>query len=161
MFHKYKNFQILLILVLIFFIPLSSVLNPQLIGEDEVLTFLVNVEIIESFKNLSLKDFLTNLIKDFHPPGRNLFSVPLILIFGENITALRLPYYLLWIVTCCLSLKIIHELNGKKNTLVLNTFLISGTGIFHIQIMGFGHGMVTFMGMFLIYILIVCKSLMF
>ena len=155
MINKYKSFHKFLILGLISLIPLSSLLNPQLMGEDEVLTFLVNIEILESLKNLSPKDFFINLIKDFHPPGRNLLSIPSIIIFGENITALRLPYYILWIFTCYFSLKIINELNGNKDTLIFNTFLIAGTGIFHIQIMGFGHGMITFLGIYLIYKLII------
>ena len=155
MINKYKSFHKFLILGLISIIPLSSLLNPQLMGEDEVLTFLVNIEILESLKNLSPKDFFINLIKDFHPPGRNLFSIPSIIIFGENITALRLPYYILWIVTCYFSLKIINKLNGNKDSLIFNIFLIAGTGLFHIQIMGFGHGMTTFLGIFLIYKLII------
>ena len=58
MINKYKSFHKFLILGLISIIPLSSLLNPQLMGEDEVLTFLVNIEILESLKNLSLKNFL-------------------------------------------------------------------------------------------------------
>ena len=155
---KNKNVDIIIIFGMVLIFPLTSVLSPYISGEDEVLTFLVNLEIIDALNRISIKDFLINLIKDFHPPGRNLFSVPTIMLFGENITALRLPYYILWIFTCFISLKIIQEFNGNRQTIYLNTLLISGTGIFHIQIMGFGHGMVTFLGIFLIYKLIIISK---
>ena len=152
---KNLNFDTILIVSIVLLIPLRSLLNPSLYGEDEVSTFLVNVELIEAIININVKDFFINLIKSYHPPGRNLFSIPTILIFGENISALRLPYYITWIFTCFFSLRIIKELNGNNDCKILNIILLSGSGIFHIQIMGFGHGIVSFLGIYLIYELII------
>lgn len=152
---KYLNFEIILIISIVLLIPLSSLLYPELYGEDEVSTFLINVELLETIKNINIKDFFIHLVKSYHPPGRNIFSIPTILIFGENISALRFPYYITWIFTCLFSLKIIKELDGNNACKILCIILLSGSGIFHIQIMGFGHGIVSFLGIYLIYKLII------
>lgn len=154
MINKNFNFEIIFIIGFIILIPLSSLIYPNLYGEDEISTFLVNIEVLDALKNFNLKEIIISLIKSYHPPGRNIFSIPTILIFGENITALRIPYYLTWIFTCYFSIKIIKEINNKNECKILSIVLLSGTGIFHIQIMGFGHGIVSFLGIYLIYKLI-------
>ena len=154
MINKNFNFEIIFIIGFIILIPLSSLIYPNLYGEDEISTFLVNIEVLDALKNFNLKEIIISLIKSYHPPGRNIFSIPAILIFGENITALRIPYYLTWIFTCYFSIKIIKEINNKNECKILSIVLLSGTGIFHIQIMGFGHGIVSFLGIYLIYKLI-------
>ena len=138
------------ILILSSLVPISSMLNPQL-RNDEVLTFLININILNYLYDFEFKNILVELFKDWHPPGRNLFSITSIFIFGESIFALRLPYYLLWIASCFLSFKITKIFSSNNLPGFLSTTLIAGSGLFHMQIMGFGHGVVTFFGLLIIY----------
>tara|TARA_B100000787_G_C16188285_1_gene295918 strand:- start:114 stop:1673 length:1560 start_codon:yes stop_codon:yes gene_type:complete len=141
------------ILLLSSIIPILSIINPILLGSDEVLTFRANVNIINYLYVFDLKNLLIELFKDFHPPGRNLFPLISIYFFGENISALRFPYYLLWIGSCFLAFKIVQNYSSNILAGILSTTLIAGSGLFHIQVLGLGHGVVTFIGLLIIYIL--------
>ena len=59
MFKKIKiDFLIIYAVALSIFVPLKFVLFPNLWGEDEVLTYLINIEIINSLKDLDANQFL-------------------------------------------------------------------------------------------------------
>ena len=87
-------------LFLLVLIPFKSLYDPQLLGDDEALTYIVNINLLDHWSNFNFKGFISELIKDWHPPGRNLLSLLSISFFGENITSLRIPYYIFWICTC-------------------------------------------------------------
>lgn len=55
--------------LLLALIPLKSLQNPQLLGEDEALTYIVNINLLDYLSNFNLKGFISELIKDWHPPG--------------------------------------------------------------------------------------------
>ena len=59
-----KNFIYVLLLTLSFLIPLNSIINPQLFN-DEVLTFHVNLEILNSLYNFDIKNLLIEILKFF------------------------------------------------------------------------------------------------
>ena len=140
-------------ILIVTLIPLKSILNPQLYGEDEALTYLVNINILDYLSNYNLKGLLSELIKDWHPPGRNLLSLLSISVFGENITSLRIPYYILWMCTCGLGILITKNFSNTVCCYICVT-LLAGSGLFHIQTMGFGHGFISFIGMLVIYLIV-------
>ena len=52
MINKNFNFEIIFIIGFIILIPLSSLIYPNLYGEDEISTFLVNIEVLDALKTL-------------------------------------------------------------------------------------------------------------
>ena len=150
---KFSSFKpILFVLVLAVVIPLNSVLDPQLLGEDEVLTYLASTNILNHILHLNLNGFLSEIIKDWHPPGRNLFPLLSIKILGFNLTSLRFPYYILWIITCVLGVLITKRFSSKTYAYICGC-LLAGSGLFHIQVMALSHGVVSFIIMLLIYLI--------
>ena len=141
-----------LLFVLLFLAAVTSiraVLFPQLSGEDESLTFLVAKNILESIYELDWKKFIFVIGTDWHPPGRNLLPVPFIALFGDNITAIRIPYWLMWISTCFLLSDIAGRLGGRGAAFICG-ILIVGTGLFNLEIQGLAHGAATFFGILII-----------
>lgn len=147
---KKKIFIYSLSLTLSFLIPLNTIINPTLFN-DEVLTFNVNLEILNSLSDFNIKNFLIEIIKDWHPPARNIFSVIFLYVFGEDITSQRIPYFFFWIISCISCVKIVELFSDDNFTKFLVVILVAGSGLFHLQIIGFGHGMVTFLGLYIIF----------
>ena len=54
-----KNSIYIYILLLSLLIPISSIINPQLLGEDEILTFIVNINILNYLYDLDLKNIFS------------------------------------------------------------------------------------------------------
>ena len=147
---KTNFFIYILLLTLSILIPLNSIINPQLFN-DEVLTFYVNLEVLNSLYNFNIKNFLIEILKDWHPPARNIFSTIFISVFGENITSQRIPYFFFWILSCIMCVKITEVFSGHNFTKFLVAILVAGSGLFHLQVIGFGHGIVTFLGLYIIF----------
>ena len=76
--------------------------------------------------------------------------MPFIALLGDNITALRIPYWLMWISTCFLLSDIAGRLGGRRAAFICG-ILIVGTGLFNLEIQGLGHGAATFFGVLIIY----------
>jgi len=140
------------VLLLSFFMPLSSILSPQLIGEDEALTYLVNKNILSNIINLNIKGILIELIKDWHPPGRNLLPLLNLYLFDQSITSLRFSYYIFWMITCILGVLITKRYSSLVYAYTCGA-LLAGSGLFHIQVMALSHGMITFFGMLIIFLI--------
>lgn len=149
--NKSKNLIYIYLLFLSSIIPILAIINPVLVGSDETLTFRTNSNILNHLYDLDFKNIFVELFKDFHPPGRNLFPLISIHFFGENISALRIPYYLLWIGSCFLTFKIVQNYSSSFLPSFLCITLTAGSGLFQLQIMGLGHGVVTFIGLLIIY----------
>ena len=143
---------IFFVICLTFSTSLLSFLNPQLHGEDEALTFLVNESLTNHISNFNLTAIASELLKDWHPPGRNLLPILSLNIFGLNLSSLRLPYLLIWIITCILATLITKKYSNNLSALTCG-FLLGGSGLFHIQTMALSHGIVTFVGMYIIYLI--------
>ena len=95
---------------------------------------------------------MSEIIKDWHPPGRNLFPLLSIKILGLNLTSLRFPYYILWIITCVLGVLITKRFSSKTYAYICGC-LLAGSGLFHVQVMALSHGVVSFIIMLLIYLI--------
>ena len=145
-----KNLLNILLVSLSSLIPLSSIIYPQLFN-DELLTFNIGVNLLNNIYNLEFIEFIIEIIKDWHPPARNILATLFIFFFGENISAIRIPYYILWIFSCILTVKIVDNYSKDHFIKFLVIIFIAGSGLFHIQIMGIGHGLVTFLGLYIIF----------
>ena len=143
---------IFFVICLTFSTSLLSFLNPQLHGEDEALTFLVNESLTNHISNFNLTGIASELLKDWHPPGRNLLPILSLKIFGLNLSSLRLPYLLIWIITCILATLITKKYSNNLFAFTCG-FLLGGSGLFHIQTMALSHGVVTFVGMLIVYLI--------
>ena len=143
------NMLLLAILFLAVITSVRAILNPQLFGEDESLTFLAVNNILQSIYELDWKTFIFTIGTDWHPPGRNLLPVPFIALLGDNITALRIPYWLMWISTCFLVAEIAGRLGGRGGA-AIGGLLVAGTGLFNLEIQGLSHGAATFFGILVI-----------
>ena len=148
-----NNFVFFFTLFFAVLIPLKFVLFPNLEGEDEVLTFLINVKILNFIQEFDFKQIIIELIKDWHPPGRNLLSITTLSFLPDTISTTRLIYYILWIFSTLLVVKISKKICSDKLAYV-SASLICLSGIFHIQIMSFAHVAVTFFGLIIILILL-------
>ena len=151
MFKKIAKLDFLLIytLVLSTLIPLKFIINPNLYGEDEVLTFNINLEILNFIKNFDFISIIVELIKDWHPPGRNVLSSFTLLFMAENISSARFTYYIIWIISCFIAVSITRKISNNVCGFICATILC-GSGLFHVQIMSFGLGAVTFFGLLMI-----------
>ena len=154
MFKKIKiDFLIIYTVALSIFVPLKFVLFPNLFGEDEVLTYLINVEIINSLKDLDVKSIFIHLLKDWHPPGRNVLPVIPLMIFSEEIYVARFVYLIFWVLSALLAVQISKKISNKFSGFVCVS-LIFGSGLYHIQILSFGIVLVTFFGLVIIWLLL-------
>lgn len=151
-----KNFSsfkpIMFVLLLAALLPLNAIIDPQLLGEDEALTYLVSTNILNHISNLNLNGFLSEIIKDWHPPGRNLFPLLSIKILGFNLTSIRIPYYILWIVTCVLGVLITKRFSSNTYAYICGC-LLAGSGLFHLQVLALSHGFVSFIIMLSVYLI--------
>ena len=154
-----KTGLIIYVLALSIIMPLPSILNPQLLGEDEALTFLASSNILNHISNFNFVGFVSEIVKDWHPPGRNLFPLWSMKIFGSSMTSIRFPYYLIWIMTCILGVLITKKFSNDLCAYICAT-LLAGSGLFHLQTMALSHGIVSFVGMLIIYLITKNKILL-
>ena len=75
-----KNLLNILLISLSSLIPLSSIIYPQLFN-DEFLTFNVGVNLLNNIYNLEFSEFIIEIIKDWHPPARNILAALFIFFF--------------------------------------------------------------------------------
>ena len=75
--YNFANDTMLLFAILFLAVITSvrAILNPQLFGEDESLTFLAVNNILQSIYELDWKTFIFTIGTDWHPPGLSLIHI--------------------------------------------------------------------------------------
>ena len=140
---------VLLVVVIIASAISFSLIHAQL-GDDEAMTLGTGTAAANAIRLLDLKQLALTLLGSYHPPARNLITVPFLWLIDYNEVGLRFPNILAWIVTAAVATFIGNHLAGWRAGLLAGVF-IGGSGLFSLQAMGHGHGFFTLWIMVLIW----------
>ena len=140
---KYAQIVMILLVGVIAFLPAVTILNAQFRGEDEVLTFRVVSNLLKSVQKLDVKGFVIKLLRDYHPPARNIVALPFVALLGANELALRFPNVLLWVAACMMAAHVGWRLGGIRTGFFSGAGL-AVSGLFDLEAMGLGHAGETF-----------------
>ena len=134
---------VLLGIYLVSFSVASLIFSAQFHGEDELGVYITASWLVELIVQGDLFSFLRILVGSYHPPGRFLLAVVSFILLGPSAFALRLPAVLIWAATCVLAADTARRLSGRVAGLIVG-ILLSVSGLYALQALGFGHGVLTF-----------------
>lgn len=143
--------NILLLVALVAVVMAAPILTAQFHGEDEVGVYITANWLALSLSKGDWLPFGQVLVGSYHPPGRFLLATVSFLLFGPSIVALRLPAVVVWVATCVLAADITRRLVNKWAGLITG-ILLGASGLFSLEAMGFGHGVLTFWVMLFIWL---------
>lgn len=140
------------LLVLVFFSALavsSTLLPAQFRGEDEAVVLETGEQVVQGLQTGDLSGIARAIGTSYQPPARNLVVVPFIWLVGANEIALRLPNVLVWSATAVVGALIGSAVAGPYIG-AISGLLMGVSGLFDLQAMGHGHGVLTFWIMLLL-----------
>lgn len=129
----------------------SFIFTAQFHGEDELGVYVTADQLAQAFKTHDWFTIARVLVGSYHPPGRFLLATASFLIFNPSPFALRLPTFVIWVAACVLAADIAQRLTGAKAGLITGV-LLGASGLFNLEALGFGHGVLTFWVMLFIWL---------
>ncbi len=144
---------VIVLVGVIAFVSSLTILDAQFQGEDEAMALRRTLSLLQSLQRGEIKSFIVKLLRDYHPPARNIVTLPFIAILGVNEAALRLPNVLLWVAVCMVAVMIGWRLAGRWAGFFSGAFL-AVSGLFDLEAMGLGHAGETLWVLLLIHLLV-------
>lgn len=129
----------------------AFIFTAQFHGEDELNVYITANWLAQAFKSFDWFTIARVIVGSYHPPGRFLMATASFLIFGASVFALRLPGFIIWVITCVMGGDITRRLAGPRAGLITG-IMLGASGLFSLEAMGFGHGVLTFWVMLFIWL---------